>query len=152
MNIPASSVDEYLAGLPADRRATLSALRQVIRDHLQPGFEEAMQYGMISYVIPLTRFPDTYNGHPLAIVALGAQKNNFVLHLMCIYGNSENRRWFESEFRKSGKKLDAGKACVRFRSLDDLPLELIGRTVSTLRDDRLGRPVESTRQDSTLAE
>jgi uncharacterized protein YdhG (YjbR/CyaY superfamily) len=137
MKVPASSVGEYLAALPPERRATLSVLRQLILKNLPPGYVEAFQCGMICYVIPLDRFPHTYNGHPLVIVSFGAQKHHLALYLMCIYGDSHHRRWFESEFQKAGKTLDAGKACVRFRSLDDLPLDLIRRAVSRVSVERL---------------
>jgi uncharacterized protein YdhG (YjbR/CyaY superfamily) len=130
MKMAATSVESYLAVLPSDRRAALAAVRAAILRNLPEGFVECFQCGMISYAIPLARFPDTYNGQPLAIAGLGAQKNHLAVYLMCIYGDTKVRQWFEAEYRKSGKKLDAGKACIRFKTLDDLPVELIGRVIA----------------------
>ena len=126
----AQTVREYLAGLPADRRAAISAVRKVIRDHLPQGYEEGMLYGMISYYVPLSRYPETYNGQPLTVASLGSQKSHMALYLMCVYGDRELERWFAAAFRKAGKKLDMGKSCVRFRSLDDLPLDVIGQVIA----------------------
>jgi hypothetical protein len=80
--------------------------------------------------VPLERFPNTYNGQPLGYAALAAQKNYFTLHLMPLYMNAEREAWLAEEFRKAGKKLDMGKACVRFRRLEDLPLDVIGRVIA----------------------
>jgi hypothetical protein len=126
----ANTVREYLAGLPADRRAAIAAVRKVIRDHLPDGYEEGMLYGMISYYVPLSRYPTTYNGQPLALASLASQKGHMSLYLMCVYGNRELERWFAAAFRKAGKKLDMGKSCVRFESIDDLPLDVIGETIA----------------------
>ena len=126
----AKTVDEYLAELPADRREAIAALRQVILDHLPEGYEETMQYGMIGYVIPLERYPKTYNRQPLAYVSLASQKNYMSLYLMGVYGDAETGEWFTERYRASGKKLDMGKSCVRFKKLEDLPTELIGEAVA----------------------
>ena len=126
----AQTVREYLAGLPADRRAAISAVRKVIRDHLPQGYEEGLLYGMVSYYVPLSRYPKTYNGQPLAVASLGSQKGHMALYLMNVYGDRELERWFTAAFRKAGKKLDMGKSCVRFRALDDLPLEVIGQAIA----------------------
>jgi hypothetical protein len=128
----AASVQEYLASLPADRRATLSKVRQVIRRNLPKGYRESICWGLITYSIPLERFPDTYNGQPLCYVALGSQKNYCSLYLMTVYGDPKQAAWLKAQFVKAGKKLDMGKSCVRFKRVSDLPLdaiaELIGRT------------------------
>jgi hypothetical protein len=126
----AATVKEYLDELPADRRAVVSAVRKVIRRHLPAGYREAMNWGVITYEIPRERFPDTYNGQPLCYVALAAQKNYYVVHLMCVYGNAAKTAWLKEEFKKAGKKLDMGKACIRFRRLEDLPLDVIGQAVA----------------------
>lgn len=124
-----TTVEQYLAALPADRRAALIAVRKVILRNLPDGFEEALQYGAISYVVPLSRFPKTYNGQPLALASLASQKSHMAVYLMNIYDEASNR-WFAAEYRKSGKKLDMGRACVRFKKLDDLPLDVIGRAIA----------------------
>jgi hypothetical protein len=128
----ASSVSEYIADLPADRRRAIGAVRDVILGNLPKGYEESMQFGMIGYSVPLSRYPKTYNGAPLSYAALASQKNHMAVYLMGCYGDAQLAKWFEAEFRKSGKKLDMGKSCVRFRKLDDLPLPLIGEAVAKL--------------------
>jgi uncharacterized protein YdhG (YjbR/CyaY superfamily) len=124
------SVQEYLAKLPPDRREALSAVRKVILKNLPKGYVESVNWGMICYEIPLKRYPNTYNGRPLGLAGLASQKNHMSVHLMNVYGDPETEAWFKAEFAKSGKKLDMGKSCVRFRKLDDLPLELIGRAIA----------------------
>jgi hypothetical protein len=89
-----------------------------------------MQFGMIGWCIPLSRYPDTYNGQPAGIAALAAQKNYFALYLMTVYGDAVTSAWFHSEYKKTGKKLDMGKSCLRFKSADDLPLDLIGKLIA----------------------
>ena len=126
----AKAVEEYLAELPADRRSAIAAVRKVILENIPEGYEETMQYGMIAYVVPLEKYPDTYNGQPLAIAALASQKNYMALYLMNIYGSKKKQRWFVQEYKASGKKLDMGKSCVRFRNLESLPLELVGKAVA----------------------
>jgi uncharacterized protein YdhG (YjbR/CyaY superfamily) len=127
---PARSVDEYLSQLPADRRAALSELRRLIQQHLPRGFEEGIHFGMIGYCVPLSRYPNTYNGQPLGIVSLASQKQYISLYLMAVYGDPAKERRLTEAFRKAGKKLDMGKSCVRFKSLDDLPLEAIAEVVA----------------------
>ena len=126
----AATVEEYLDELPAERRQTVEAVRGVILNSLPDGYEEAMQFGMISYVVPLERYPKTYNRQPLSYAALASQKNYVSVYLMNIYGDPETERWFTERYRASGKRLDMGKSCVRFRKLDDLPLDLIAEAVA----------------------
>lgn len=130
MQSKAKTVDGYLAELPPDRRQAIAAVRQVILDNLPKGYEEVMDFGMIGYVIPLKRFPNTYNGHPLGLAALASQKNYMSVYLMNVYGDKTTERWFVEQYRASGKKLDMGKSCVRFKRLEDLPLDLIGKAVA----------------------
>jgi hypothetical protein len=105
-------------------------VRDVILKCLPAGYKEVMDFGMISYVIPLSTYPTTYNKHPLMYAALASQKNYCSAYLMNIYGKPELMEWFEEEYRASGKRMDIGKACVRFKSLDDLPLELVGQAIA----------------------
>ena len=130
MRSDAVTVDEYLDELPEDRTEALQAVRQVILANLPDGYAEAMNWGMISYEIPLERYPATYNNKPLAYAALASQKNYMSLYLMSVYGDSETEAWFHDRYLASGKRLDMGKSCVRFRSLDDLPLDLVGEVVA----------------------
>jgi hypothetical protein len=131
MQSDATTVAEYLDSLPADRRAALSAVRRVIRKNLPKGIVETMNWGMISYEIPLKTYPDTYNGQPLMYAALGSQKNHMAVYLTAVYGSQKLREEFEAAYRASGKKLDMGKSCVRFRTLDGLPLDVIGNAIGS---------------------
>ncbi|MDZ4864706.1 MAG: DUF1801 domain-containing protein [Gemmatimonadota bacterium] len=128
---PARTVAQYLASLPPDRRKVISAVRRTIRAHLPAGFRETMNWGMISYEIPLKRYPDTYNGQPLMYAALAAQKNNYALYLTCAYQDKALASWVKAQFAKAGKRLDTGKSCLRFTSLDDLPLDVIGTVIAS---------------------
>jgi hypothetical protein len=127
----AATVDEYLAELPDDRREVVAAVRDVVRRNLPEGYQESMAFGMIGYGIPLERYPNTYNGQPLSYVALAAQKSYYALYLMGAYQDSAQEKALREAFRAAGKKLDMGKSCVRFRTLDDLPLEAIGRIIAS---------------------
>ncbi len=126
----ATTVEEYLAELPADRRAAIEAVRRVILDHLPKGYEETMAFGVIGYVVPLETYPTTYNGQALAYAGLASQKNYMSLYLMNVYGDPETERWFVEQYRASGKKLNMGKSCVRFKKLETLPLELVGQAIA----------------------
>lgn len=142
----ATSVDEYLRDLPDDRRAVIATLRSLIRKNLPKGFRETMASGMIAYGVPLERYPDTYNGQPLCYVALAAQKSYFSLYLMGVYQDQAEEARLREEFAKAGKKPDMGKSCVRFRSLDDLPLEAIGRLVAGTTPDAFIARYEASRR------
>jgi hypothetical protein len=126
----ATTVEDYLAELPEDRRGAIAAVRAVILEHLPNGFTEGMQSGMIGYYIPLERYPHTYNGQPLAIAALANQKRHMSLYLMGIYANDDDAWWFREQWTLSGKRLDMGKSCVRFRKLDDVPLDVVGAAIA----------------------
>jgi hypothetical protein len=142
----AASVEEYLEELPEERREAMETVRSLVLDHLPPGYEEAMNWGMISYEIPLERYPRTYNGQPLMYAALAAQKNYMSLYLMCVYGHAGTRASFEERFKSSGKKLNMGKSCVRFRKLEDLPLELIAETIASTPVEDYIRSYEQSRK------
>ncbi len=128
----ATTVKEYLASLPDDRRKVLAKVRSVIRKHLPEGYEEKLTYGIISYQVPLKTLPDTYNGQPLCYAGLAAQKNHNALYLMSAYGSPTHRAQLEEAFRKAGKKLDMGKSCVRFRDANELPLAAIGQLIASV--------------------
>ena len=130
MHSDATTVSDYLAGLPDARRQVIAAVRDVILDHLPGGYEEAMQYGMISYIVPTDVLADTYNGEPLMYVALASQKRHMSLYLTNVYGDPDVEAWFRERYRATGKRLDMGKSCVRFRTLDALPLDLVGEVVA----------------------
>lgn len=130
MQSNANTVEDYLAELPLERRKALEKVRRTILDHLPDGYEEVMNWGMITYQIPLERYPDTYNDRPLMYAALASQKRHMALYLSAIYMDEAEHARFEREYRESGKRYDAGKSCVRFRKLEDLPLGLIGRSIA----------------------
>jgi len=126
MQSDATTVDDYLAELPEDRRKVVTAVRDTVNAHLDDGFEEAMDFGMITWGVPLARYPDTYNGKPLGVVALASQKNHLALYLMCLYADDGLEDWFRQQYVDRGMKLDMGKSCVRFKRLDEVPLDVLG--------------------------
>lgn len=132
MRSDAETPQEYLASLPEDRREAIAAVREAVLAGLPPGYEEGIEFGMLSYHVPLSRYPETYNGAPLGYVALASQKRHMSLYLMGIYGDAGNRAWFEAEAGKRGAKLDVGKSCVRFKRVEDLPLDLVTAAVGRI--------------------
>lgn len=138
MQSKATTVSAYLAALPDDRRETVEAVRKVILANLDAGYEEGIQYGMIGYYVPHKLFPAGYHcdpKQPLPFAALASQNNHLSLYMMGVYcgcgegpsaGETPHARWFREAWAKTGKKLDMGKACVRFRKVDDLALDVIG--------------------------
>ncbi|KAA3641611.1 MAG: DUF1801 domain-containing protein [Armatimonadetes bacterium] len=135
MQSDARSVEEYLAQLSDDRREAIETVRDVIVANLPEGYVETMNWGMISYEIPLSSYPDTYNGKPLMYAALASQKNHMAVYLSGVYSDDGTRDAFLDTYRATGKKLDMGKSCVRFKKLDDLPVDLIGDTIASLSPD-----------------
>lgn len=127
----AATVTEYLAQLSPERRAVLTAVRRVIKKHLPAGYREAMNWGAITYHVPLRDYPTTYNGQPLCYAALASQKQHVSLYLMAAYGSPTLAKRLEDGFRQSGKRLDRGKACIRFKSVDDLPMDVIGELIAS---------------------
>jgi uncharacterized protein YdhG (YjbR/CyaY superfamily) len=132
MRSSASTVNQYLLELPPDRREAVETVRQVILENLPAGYKEVMNWGMITYQVPLETYPDTYNGKPLMYAALASQKNHMAVYLTGIYMDGEARQKFEAAYRATGKRYDVGQSCVRFRKLDDLPLALIGESIASL--------------------
>lgn len=116
----AATVEAYLAELPPERRAVVSKVRDLVNAHLPAGYVESMNWGMISWEIPLARYPVTYNKQPLMYAALAAQKNNYALYLMCSYADSQIERDLRAAYAAAGLKLDMGKSCLRFRTLEGL--------------------------------
>lgn len=137
MQYKARSTQEYIAQLPEERREPISKLVKLVRKSLPRGYEEMISYGMIGWGIPLSRYPDTYNGQPIGPVALASQKNHMALYLMTVYGNPEIESWFREEWAKTGKKLDMGKSCLRFKRLEDIDLDIISRTLAKVTPEQL---------------
>lgn len=132
MQSKATTVKQYLAELPDDRRAAIAAVRKVILKNLGKGFQEGMQYGMIGYSVPHSIYPAGYHcdpKQPLPFVCLASQKNYMSLYMMCEDTSEEEMSWFQVEWAKTGKKLDMGKSCIRFKKLEDLALEVIGEAI-----------------------
>ena len=121
----------YLASLPAERRKVIAAVRAVVKKHLPKGYVETMNWGMLAYEVPLSRYPDTYNKQPLMYLALAAQKNNYALYLSCTSGDKALMGKLAAAYKAAGRKLDMGKGCLRFASLDELPLDVIGEIVAS---------------------
>ena len=145
MQSSARTVREYLKQLPADRRQAINAVRGVILANLPKGYEECMSYGMIGYVVPHSIYPKGYQCNPklpLPFVNLGSQKNHMALHLMCCYGDPKLKASLEKAWKHAGKKFDMGGGCVRFKKLEDVPLEVIGQFVASLPVDVYIRRIE----------
>jgi uncharacterized protein YdhG (YjbR/CyaY superfamily) len=143
MQSDANTVEEYLASLSEDRRAALEAVRGKILENLPDGYDEVMNWGMITYEVPLETCPDTYNGKPLMYAALGSQKDHMAVYLTGIYMDEGAREEFEARYRDTGKRMDMGKSCVRFRKLEDLPLPLIGEAIGQIPADEFVERVKA---------
>jgi uncharacterized protein YdhG (YjbR/CyaY superfamily) len=131
MKSDATTVEQYLSELPNDRRAAIETVRETILENLPDGFVETMNWGMISYEIPLSVVPDTYNGQPLMYAALASQKNHMAVYLSAIYADGPTNEAFMASYEASGKRIDVGKSCVRFKTIDDLPLDAIGDAIAS---------------------
>lgn len=130
MQSDAKTVAAYLKELPADKREVVSQVRELILENLPAGYVERMNWGMISYEIPLEMYPDTYNGKPLLFASLAAQKRHYALYLMNVYQDPDLEAALKQGFAMAGKKLDMGKSCLRFRQLDDLPMDVIAKVIA----------------------
>jgi hypothetical protein len=130
MQSKAATVEDYLAELPPDRQEAIAAVRDVILQHLDGDYEEGMQYGMIGYYVPHRLYPAGYHcdpKQPLPFACLASQKNYMSLYVMPVYGEGDD--WFQKAWAKSGKKLNMGKSCIRFRKVDDLALDVIAEAI-----------------------
>ena len=127
-----SDIEKYLSGLSDDRRHAIEAIREVINRNLPKGYEEGMQWGMPSYFVPHSAYPAGYHcqpDQPLPLVGLASQKNHMAFYGFCNYIDDVLRNRFVEDWKKTGKKLDMGKSCVRFKKLEDVPLKVIGDAV-----------------------
>jgi hypothetical protein len=146
MNKPAAaSVETFLQTIPAQRAQALRGVRSVVLANLPSGYVEAMRSGFISYEIPLERFPTTYNGRPLQVVALASHRQYMSLYLMAVYARPEFAAWFTARYRKSGKPLRMGKSCVHFKYLDELALDVLGEAIRRVPVTEYVRFYEATR-------
>ena len=133
----ASTVDEYLAELPQERADVVRTVRRTILERLPDGFVETMNWGMICYELPLSSYPDTYNGQPLGTAALAAQVRHYSLYLYGVYMSPELTQRLRDAYAASGKKLDMGKSCVRFRNLDGIDLDAVGEVIAAVSPEDL---------------
>lgn len=131
-----SSVDALIAALPAERRADMETVRQLINAHLPPGYVETTAGSMIAWVVPLDVYPDTYNRQALWYAGLASGKGYMSLHAVAAYMNPPLQERLRAGFAAAGKKLDMGKGCIRFRRADDLALDVIADLISSTPLDR----------------
>lgn len=130
MKIEADSPQDYLSKIPEDRKEPMEKLRDEIKNNLPDGFEETMSYGMIGYVVPHSLYPEGYHCDPelpLPFMNLASQKNYIAVYHSGVYANKDLYQWFVEEYKKkTGKKPDMGKSCIRFKKMDTIPFKLIG--------------------------
>ena len=132
----ANTADEYINSLPEDRKPIMDELRKVIIQNLPKGFEEAISYGMLSYIVPHSIYPAGYHcdtKQALPFLSIASQKNFIAIYHMGIYADQELLNWFVEEYPKHSKaKLDMGKSCIRFKKMEDIPYELIGQLAAKM--------------------
>ena len=128
----AATPEAYIAELPPDRAELISRVRDLVNRNLPEGFVERMNWGMISWELPLERYPDTYNKQPLVYAGLAAQKNHNALYLNCIYASDERTRRLGEGYAAAGKKLDMGKSCIRFKKAEDLAEEVLAEAIRSV--------------------
>src|SRR5262245_9576392 len=147
-----TTVDEYLASLPSDRREAIQTVRAEINRRLPAGYREGMAYGMIGWCVPKELYPAGYPcdpSAPLPFAGLASQKSHMSLHLMPVYGSPPLRERFEAAWKKTGKRLDMGKACIRFKRVEDVALDVIGDTVASIPVDTWVKQFEDARRGRT---
>ena len=140
----------YLASLPPERRKVIAAVRDVIKKRLPKGYVETMNWGMLAYEVPLSRYPDTYNKQPLMYLALAAQKNSYAFYMTGVSSNTALLDRLSAAYKAAGRRLDVAKSCLRFKSLDELPLDIIGDIVASTTVERRIE-VEEARQKKANA-
>jgi hypothetical protein len=148
MQSKAQTVKEYLKSLPEDKRIVIEKVRNTILKSLPKGYEECMQYGMIGYVVPLKLYPNGYlnkKDTPLPFASLASQKNHCAVYLMGVYGDKELAIEFKKDYESTGQKLDMGKSCVKFKNLEDVNLEALGKIISKVSVKRFIQMYEKSR-------
>lgn len=129
-NRPGSEVDEFIDALPQAQREVVAGIRRLVLENLPDGYAERVSGECINYEVPLARYPKTYNGQPLMYAAIAAHKTRFTLYLMSAYQDPAIEERLRAGFAAAGKKLDMGKSCLRFKTLEDLPLDLVGSMIA----------------------
>ena len=139
MQSKATTVEQYLAELPADRQKAMNELRKVIKKNLPKGFKEGMGYGNMGYVVPHSKYPAGYHcdpKQPLPFMGFASQKNFIAVYHMGVYADPKLYKWFVGEYAKAGVgKLDMGKSCIRFKNPEKIPYQLIGELASKITPD-----------------
>ena len=128
----AATPEAYLAELPPERAELISRVRDLVNANLPAGYVERMNWGMISWELPLERYPDTYNKQPLVYAGLAAQKNHNALYLNCIYASDERSGRLSEAYAAAGKKLDMGKSCIRFKKAEDLAEDALAEAIRSV--------------------
>ena len=145
----ALTVSQWLASVPADRKDAINAVRDAVNENLPHGYEETVDWGMLAWVVPLATLPNTHNGRPLMLAALGAHTRRMTIYLMNVYSDPRIRKDFETGYKKTGKKLDMGGSCVHFKTLDDLPLDVVGNTIARVPLDEFVERYQHSRTKRT---
>jgi uncharacterized protein YdhG (YjbR/CyaY superfamily) len=149
MQSAATNVDDYLASLPPDRRSAIASVRNAINAKLPTGYQEGIHYGMITWCVPesVLAAREVYNKKPLCFAGLASQKNYMALHLLAVYFDPKERAWFETAYKKSGKKLDMGQGCVRFKTIDALPVDVVAEAMARIPVDKFVATYRSNREE-----
>jgi hypothetical protein len=142
----AATPDAYIAELPPERAALVVRLRDLINAHIPPGYEERMSWGMIAWEVPLSRYPDTYNKQPLVYAGLAAQKNYTALYLNCVYASEERTERLKAQWAASGRKLDMGKSCLRFKRAEDVAEDALAEALAAVPLDTFIAEYEASRR------
>ncbi len=140
------SVDHYLAAVEGERGETFRAVFDVVQEAMPAGYELDDYRGAPHWVVPLSTYPVTYNKQPLPYTAMMAHKSYLSLYLNCLYADSDEERAFRDAWAETGLKLNMGKSCLRFRTLDDLSLPLIVKTVKSTPPERFIAVYEQSRR------
>lgn len=139
MKYSPTSIEDYINKIPEERKEHIKKLRKVILENLPDGFEEGINYGMIGYYVPHSKYPNGYHCDPklpLPFINVASQKNSINLYHSGIYAKKELYDWFVAEYPKYCKrKLDMGKSCIRFKKIEEIPYELIGELVNKMTVD-----------------
>lgn len=143
----AHTVADYLLELPPGRADVVSDIRDLVNDHIPPGYEEGMLYGMITWFVPASVYPDTYNGKPLAYISLAAQRNYYSLYLMGVYADSEEERRFRDRWLARGGKLNMGKSCLRFTDPATLHVDLLAEVIASVPVDEFVATTKAARSN-----
>jgi hypothetical protein len=141
----APTPEAYLDELPPERAALVARLRDLVNANLPDGYVERMNWGMISWEVPSDRYPDTYNGQPLVYAGLAAQKNYTALYLNCVYASEARSERLKAQWAASGRKLDMGKSCLRFKRAEDVAEDVLAGTIRSIPVDRFIAEYEAGR-------